>query len=161
MAHNNLGNVYAEKGKHAAAIAEFQRGLRIAPASSFLYNGLANSFSAAGKGKQALRAFQSALAVPPDAHYATYNLGNCLRGLERPPEAEFHIRKALRAAPREARYAVGLGQLLHEQKHWRGPRLDEAVGSYRYAIQLLERAGSPRSPPVERDLAAALRDAKR
>jgi tetratricopeptide (TPR) repeat protein len=158
MVHNNLGNVLADSGDHKGAIAEYRRGLRLAPAFPYLYNGLANALSSAGRGADAVTAIQQALRVQPSAHYARFNLGNYLRDMKRISEAKVAYQLALRAQPAEPRYVTGMGQLLHQEG---SARLPEAISRYRDAAHLLSSAGAARSAPLERDLAAALRDSRR
>lgn len=153
MAHNNMANTLSELGDGEAAHAAYIRGLRIAPASTFLLNGLANQQSAEGRDEEAVVTIRRALHALPTAHYAAFNLGNFYRRLKRRAEAEDTYRRALAAEPTDTRYLQGVGTILHE----RG-KVREAVAMYRGAVVARQRAGAARSSELERDLSAALRE---
>lgn len=156
MAMNNLGNVLSDVGDNDGAIEIFQRGLRLAPFFTYLHNGLANVLSSQSRDGEAASILRRALRVQPTAHYATYNLANALRRLKREDEAEAAFVSALSAQPLEWRYLQGLGQLRHSTSH-----LQEAAHLYAASQRQLVARGLPRSAPLERDHANALREAKR
>jgi tetratricopeptide (TPR) repeat protein len=86
MALNNLGNALTDVGDADGAMAAFRRGLKLAPAFTYLHNGLANVLSSQARDSEASATLQRALRLRPDAHYAHYNLANALRRLKRSDE---------------------------------------------------------------------------
>ena len=156
MTMNNLGNAMADAGDHDGAMATFRRGLKLAPTFTYLHNGLANVLSTHSRDTEAVVTLRRALRSEPSAHYCRYNLGHALRRLKREDEAERAFVRALEAVPSDWRYIQGLGQLRHETH-----RLSEATFLYGAAQRQLASGGLPRSAPLERDTASALREAKR
>ena len=156
MAYNNLGNTLVDIGETESAMREYRRGLRLAPTFTYLHNGLANALSSQSRDAEAAATLKSAVLVQPSAHYAHYNLGNALRKMKQHAEAEAAYMHALEAAPSDGRYTQGFGQLCHETG-----RLHEATSMYATAQRQLAAQGLPRSAPLERDHASALREAKR
>lgn len=156
MVFNNLGNVLGDSGDYSGAMKEFRKGLRLSPTFTYLHNGLANVLASQSRDNEAVATLRRALHVAPTAHYAHYNLANALRRLKRTDESERHFVAALDAVPDDWRYLQGLGQLRHETR-----RLAEAIDFYRRSQQRLSASRQPRNPPLERDTASALREAKR
>jgi arylsulfatase A-like enzyme/Tfp pilus assembly protein PilF len=64
-AHQMLGNLASEAGRHEAALGHFQRALALEPEHRAALFGLAASYRALGKSKEALVGFRRLLALNP------------------------------------------------------------------------------------------------
>lgn len=79
--HNNLGNVYAEMGKSAEALAEFQKAAELNPAGAarYYFNLGAVSYNM-GKMDDAANAFKKATEIDPKYADAFFWLGQAFMG---------------------------------------------------------------------------------
>ena len=78
FAHYNLGQAYAEAGRHADAIIEFEVAARLLPAAPAVPFNLGNSLVALARPTEAQTAFTTALSINPRYAKAHFNLGNLL-----------------------------------------------------------------------------------
>ncbi len=73
---NNLGNLERAAGRSAAALADFDRALALAPGHVGAHNGRALALQDLGRVDEAERELEAALALAPDAATTRSNLGN-------------------------------------------------------------------------------------
>jgi tetratricopeptide (TPR) repeat protein len=99
LAHNNLGLALAGRGQLDAAIAEYQRALKINPDFELAHNNLANALASRGQVDAAIAHYQRALEIKPDFADVHNNLGNALAGRGRFDEAIAHYQRALDIHP--------------------------------------------------------------
>jgi tetratricopeptide (TPR) repeat protein len=128
-AHNNLGNVLNERGRHRDAEASYRRALALWPDFAEAHNNLGNALKQLGRMDEALASFRRALDINPDLADAHNNLGNAYRALERLEEAEACYHRALALRPGFAEGHNNLGcALLGLGRH------EEAIDHYRLAL---------------------------
>ena len=77
-AHNNLGNILANRGDFENAVWHYQEVLRINPEDVDAHNNLANVLAAQGKLDEAVRLYTEAIRINPGYANAHYNFGNLL-----------------------------------------------------------------------------------
>ena len=110
-----LGELQAESGRPADAIAAFQAAVKADPDLAEAYNSLGGLLAEAGKMSDAEAAFRGALEVQPDLAGAQGNLGLLLASKGELAEAAWHFESALRAQPGNAavrsNYAIALARL--------------------------------------------------
>jgi len=131
MAHNNLGETLANKGRIGEAISQFQEALRLKPDDAHAHNNLGNAFLNTGRIDEAISQYQEAIRLKPDYAEARYNLGIGLLQTGRVDEAVVQFQKAIAIEPDFAKAHYDLGNVLFQKG-----RLDEAVSQYQEAIRL-------------------------
>lgn len=129
--HNNLALALVEEGRHADAIAHYEKALRLKQATDKTYTNLGLALVRAGRSEDALKLYRAALAQFPNSYSIHANLGTLIAERGGLDEAAEHYRAAIRARPRRAEPHNNLGNLLLELG-----RLDEAIASYRRAIEI-------------------------
>jgi Flp pilus assembly protein TadD len=140
--HVNLGALYAEQGKPAAAEAEYQAAIQMLPSFGAAYVNLADLFRMQGRdieGEKVLRQGAAASPRDPGVHHA---LGLALVRLKRLSEATAELKLAAELAPDSPRYAFAYGMAL------------DAAGDRKRAIEVLKAASAVHSG--SRDLLEAL-----
>ena len=109
MAWFNLGDTLVKQGRHAEAIACFERGVHLRPDDAPGYNDLGCELVVVGRPEAALPVFARALALRPGYAEVHNNLGNALRSLGRIGEAVAEYERALQAKPDYAEAHNNLG----------------------------------------------------
>jgi protein O-mannosyl-transferase len=130
FARYNLGRTYAELGRHAEALPEYESALRLmANAPGVNYN-LANSLAALGRKDEAVARYEAALRTEPRYGRAHFNLGNVLVELGRHREALPHFAAAVELEPTLIEARVNLGGVLLELR-----RLSEAREQFEHVLR--------------------------
>jgi tetratricopeptide (TPR) repeat protein len=118
FARYNLAQAYADAGRHAEAIPEFEAALDLLTSTAPVHNNLGNSLVALGRLTEAKAHFEAALQRDPRYAKAHFNLGNLLLAAGDEPGAVGHFRSAVAldsAAPEARTNLAGalleLGQL--------------------------------------------------
>jgi Flp pilus assembly protein TadD len=130
-AHNGLGKVYSDLGRHEEAIAAYQQATALDPKSSSPYNGLGMVYSALGRHKEAIAACQQAIALDPKGTIPLLNLGKVYSALGRHEEAIAAYQKAIALKPQDADLHRLLGQVYHQLGKY-----EEAIAAYQQAKTL-------------------------
>jgi protein O-mannosyl-transferase len=112
FARYNLGKVYAEAGRHAEALPEYEAALRLMAAPPGVHYNLANSLAALGRKQEAVAHYEAAIRAEPRYARSHFNLGNVLVELGRKPDALEHFTAAIAAEPELVEARVNLGGLL-------------------------------------------------
>jgi tetratricopeptide (TPR) repeat protein len=131
VAHNNLGNALADRGKVEEAISHYAEALRIKPDHAEAYNNWGTVLVEQGRLEEAMDRFLMALRVKPDYAAAHCNLGLALERKGRREEAIAQYREALRLDPTYAQAHNNLALALAE----RGQEA-EAIAHYTEALRL-------------------------
>jgi tetratricopeptide (TPR) repeat protein len=114
FARYNLAKAYAEAGRHAEAVPEYEDALRLmANAPGVQYN-LANSLVALGRREEAVARYEAAVRAEPGYVRAHFNLGNVLVALGRKEDAAKHFAAAVALQPGFVEARVNLGGVLLE-----------------------------------------------
>ncbi|HTM53213.1 MAG TPA: tetratricopeptide repeat protein [Pirellulales bacterium] len=124
-------NLYAARGDHARALAEYQRVLEIMPDSADAHNSAGNALLELDRAQEAVAAFENARRIQPESAVIEYNLANAFRRLEQAQQAEQHYHRAIELDPRLAPAHNNLGTLLQARDE-----VDSAETAYRRAIML-------------------------
>ena len=82
-----LGIVYSEQKNTTAALAAFEKALKLDPKSTRARNDMGNLYATAGKIDLAEKQFREVLRLNPADHDGNYNLGLVLLAREKPLEA--------------------------------------------------------------------------
>jgi hypothetical protein len=98
-AHNNLGNILLEQGKHSEAARHLEAALRVRPDSPKAHNNLANVYKDLDRTSEALRHYRLALRAAPDAFQVHFNLAGALARVGRIDEAADHYARAAELEP--------------------------------------------------------------
>jgi tetratricopeptide (TPR) repeat protein len=131
MAETNLGILYSGDGKPDAAIAEYEKALRIKSDLPETRMDLGNALRATGRNADALAQYDMALGIRPGYAPAHYNRGVVLAELRRLGEAIGEYREAIRLNPDYAEAHDNLGNALRDSG-----RLAEALPEYQRALRL-------------------------
>jgi protein O-mannosyl-transferase len=114
LAHNNLGELLAQRGSVAEAASHFQAALDIQPDFVEAHYNLGNVLVQQGQWDGAIAEFQKTLAGQPDFAEAHNNLGNILFEKGQLEMAMNHFRTALQIQPDFAEAHYNLGKALLE-----------------------------------------------
>lgn len=150
-AHNDLGMLLKDSGRHAEAKATFDKALEINPQLVPAHVNLGNLLQRMGQTGKAEAAYRNAIAIQPSHASALYNLGLLLAEQGREPEAEALLRQSLVQDPDQADVYVSLGKLLAEAH-----RDAEAEAAFAAATRL-----KPKFADAHFNLAVLLCDARR
>lgn len=131
IAHNNLGSILRQQGKHHEAMVHFSEALRIRPDAVEALNNLGISLDTQGRQEEAVVYFTEALRLKPNYVAAHNNLGVALTALGKLEEAIAHLSEALRLNPQYAEAHNNLGIALTSQG-----KPEEAVVHFSEAIRL-------------------------
>ncbi|MDO8539025.1 MAG: tetratricopeptide repeat protein [Opitutaceae bacterium] len=146
MAHNNLGNLLREDGRHEEAVAHLEAALRVRPDLVKVHNNLANCLRDLKRPREALTHYQRALEF--DANYveALNNAGRLLREMGQKEAALEYLLRAVRLDPDYPDARNNLGMVLRDIG-----RMPEAVVQFERAIK-----ADPSSAPAHLNLALCL-----
>lgn len=146
IAHNNLGNLYAMRGRPAEAAAQYEWALRSDPRYARGHNGLATLAMHAGRLDEALAHLREAVALDPALDEARRNLGLVLHARGELIDAAGAFREALRLDPESAPTRIAYAWLV-------ATAADPAVRDGTLAAALLGDRLSTRGPADARTLA--------
>jgi tetratricopeptide (TPR) repeat protein len=131
MAQNNLGTLFADKGRFNEAIENYRKAIQINPNSAVPLYSLGLALAAQGRLDEAIENYRKAIQINPNYSDALNNLGNALTDQGRLDEAIENYRKAIQLNPNDCKVLNNLGgALLHQG------RFDEAIESFRKAIRI-------------------------
>jgi tetratricopeptide (TPR) repeat protein len=111
-AQYNLGFALQEIGADAAAVAQYERALRIAAWTEEAALGLGIAYEKKGQADDAIMWYRRALQIAPAFHDAHTNLCQVLLSNERFAAASAACRNGLRYRPTDANLLKGLGASL-------------------------------------------------
>jgi predicted CXXCH cytochrome family protein len=114
-AHVNLGGLAALQGDAAAARAEYETAIRLAPWFVPAWVNLADLERAAGREEAAEAALREALAAAPEVAEPHFALGLLLIRTGRRDEALAELTRAAALAPDNARFVQGLALALEDR----------------------------------------------
>ncbi len=98
-AHNNMGDVYANRKDWVNAAKEFQAAIVLQPGDADPRHNLGITLTMMGKYEAAVEAYSGALQISPTLYKTHQNLGFVFHKLQNYPEAEYHLVKALEFGP--------------------------------------------------------------
>jgi Tfp pilus assembly protein PilF len=131
MAHDNLGNIFAQQGLVDEAIRQYRETLQIKPDSVEAHNNLGNALLKKARVDEAITHFQNALQINPDYVNAHVNLGIALLQKGKVDEAIIQYQKALQINPGHGMAHNNLGNILLQQG-----KAGEAIAHFQKALQL-------------------------
>ena len=144
----HAGLELAQNGRHAEAIALFERALTAQPNDARVLFALANTAQAVGHRDAAENFFRRVLAQEPDRLEALVNLANLLRRASRTSDVIALLKPALERKPEEPTLWLTLGSAINEAGDSK-----TAETFYREALRL-----RPNYPPALGNLADLLAD---
>ena len=130
VAYNNLGNLYASKGRLDLAIQQYRTALRLKPDFAEAQNNLGLAYASQGRIDTAIAQYRAAIRLKPDYAGAYNNLGNIYSSQGRLDLAMQQYRTALRLKPDFAEAHYNLGFAYDSQG-----RIEPAIAQYRAAIK--------------------------
>jgi tetratricopeptide (TPR) repeat protein len=142
----NVASDLTQKGRHRAAILEWQKALRLNDADDRAHNSYAVSLASVGRVAEALPHFERAIALNPEYADAYSSFGSALMNAGRLPEAEARLRRAVELDPEDAGSQTNLGVALAQ-----AGRIEEALPHFARAVEL-----DPEWAPARANLAGAL-----
>jgi len=131
FARYNLGKVYADAGRHAEAVVEFEHSLRLMPGVAHTHFNLANSLVALGRSAEGRTQLEAALRLDPRYAKAHFNLGVLLVAGGDREAAVSHFRTAVEVLPGYLEARSNLGSVLLELG-----RLAEAETEFTRVVRL-------------------------
>jgi tetratricopeptide (TPR) repeat protein len=120
-AHYNLGVALLEKGEPREASSSFETAIRLQPDFAEAYNSFGLAEQELGQTEEAIAAYRKAVELRPDFVEAQNNLEAALREVD---------------AERQSALASAQASLESGLAHYGRGELDEAIASYRRAIEL-------------------------
>jgi tetratricopeptide (TPR) repeat protein len=129
--HRALGESYAEQGKTAEAITEYQTALSMQPQNSDLFEALGDAYQKLSKFVEAKQAYEQELRLSPHNTVALYNLGKIAVENEQDPKAgvpflQEVVKVYQHSAPANFYLGLGLVKLGQDQ---------EAISSFEKVLQ--------------------------
>jgi tetratricopeptide (TPR) repeat protein len=131
LAHNNLGNIFANRGQVDESMAQFQKTLELNPNYDLAHNNLGNALLQKGEVDEAIGQYQKALEINPNFAEAHNNLGWALVEKGRVDEAIEQYQKALEINPNLAQVHNNLGNALFQKG-----RVDDAIAQFQKAVEI-------------------------
>ena len=132
LAHNNLGNFLADRGRLAEAVAHYRQALEIEPGYVDAHFNLGTALCSQGRYDEAVAQYRQALRIQPDFMLAHNSLGEVLARQGRLDEALAQYQKALEIQPDFVLALNNLGEVLARQG-----RPDEAISQYHKVLEIL------------------------
>jgi predicted TPR repeat methyltransferase len=108
-AHNNLGNLLADRGDFASSAAAYQRALTINPHYADGHNNLGTVLRETGDLDGAVACYRRALEINPDHAGVHFNLGTALLDQDKREDANAAYRRAAGLGHEAARYILDSG----------------------------------------------------
>jgi protein O-mannosyl-transferase len=128
--HNNLGQVYWQKGDIKSAEREWTEALRLAPNTVVVLDNLAVLNLTQQHYEEALGYSLRALALNPYDPEAHFTLGAAYLAIGNVQQAELQLRAAVALAPLDAEARAGLGEIYLKEL-----RLPEAEEQFRRSLE--------------------------
>jgi tetratricopeptide (TPR) repeat protein len=129
MAHNNLGLLFAARGRNEEAIVHYLKALELNPTCGETHNNFGMLLLGLGREEEAIASYRKAIEVKPACVEAHYNLGGILMQHEQFDEAIASFRKALDLKPDFGAAHYSLANVLASRGH-----VEEAMAQYRIAL---------------------------
>lgn len=98
-AHNNMGDVYANRGDYKNAALEFQRAIELQPGDADPRHNLGIALTILKRYPEAVAAYEGALSIDSTLYKSHQNLGLVYYSLKNYEKAEEHLAKALQFGP--------------------------------------------------------------
>jgi tetratricopeptide (TPR) repeat protein len=130
-AHNGLGLLHADEGRHDEAVRSFARAVELDPTNASYLANLGNAYRAGGQLDRAVDSYQKALARDPRLSDAANGMGVVLVQQKRPGEAVKYFEQAIAQDVGFSEAHLNLGIALQES----GDR-ERALAQYRIVEQL-------------------------
>ncbi len=127
----SLGKELADKGRHAAATAVFQKAIALGATTADVHDQLGLSLLAMGKYEAAETALKEAVRLDPMNPKMQFDLALLFLNAGRPKESEQHLRKIIELWPQSHSAYQLLALALHNQG-----RYDEALAMAYRAVKL-------------------------
>jgi len=127
---SSLGDMYAERGETAQAIACYRKAIEARPNDFVARCNLGNTLAGLGKPDEAAALYRHALEANPDFPPAHNGLGVVLLARGQTDEALRHFRRALELSPDLTATRVNVGNALFAQGDY-----EAALEAYRAAIE--------------------------
>ena len=115
LVHNNLGEVYLQRGDFSAAHAELSAALRLKPDYHFAHNNLGVLLIREGRPVEAIRWLETAIRLDPNYTEAYGNLGAAYKATGNFPAARRVYEAGLRVTPGSAYLTGGLARLTADE----------------------------------------------
>jgi tetratricopeptide (TPR) repeat protein len=129
-AHENLGVVLDEQGRHDEAVKEWLEAVRLNPNLAEAHHRLGNAFATRGRFNEAIQHYTRALELEPGRLVARNNLGFALMQAGRQADAAREFKKILQTDPASPSAHYNLGLLLFQEK-----RIPSALEQFRIAAR--------------------------
>jgi tetratricopeptide (TPR) repeat protein len=129
--HLTSGDALLQAGRLEEAIAQYEKGLEIAPDDGPLRRHLGSAFAQHGEMEKAILNYRKALEIEPDLAVVRYNLGNALAQKGELEEAIAEYQKALKINPDYAEARYNLGNALFGKGD-----LEQAIAQYQGALEI-------------------------
>ncbi len=126
LVHNNLGEVYLERGDSSMARGEFQAALQVNPDYPFAYNNLGVLLIREGRPTEGRRWLETAIRLDPNYAEAYGNLGTAYEAMGDLAAARQAYERGLRLAPDSAFLEKGVARVNPESASPRIPRVEES-----------------------------------
>jgi tetratricopeptide (TPR) repeat protein len=146
VAHNNLANALADKGRFNDAAKHISAALRIKPNDAGAYNNLGNILMNQGNYEEAIPYFYKAFQINPRYADAHYNLAIALKAQGKINDGINQYRVALRLDPDNVKVLNNLANTLIEKG-----RVREALRHYQVALNI-----DPNDPEILNNYGVAL-----
>jgi len=130
VAHNNLGELFAQQGRLDEAAMHFTKALEINPSFAHALHNMGMIFVQRGNLDEAISEFQKAIELEPTFADAYNKLGAALANRGRLDEAIASFSKAIEINPAYGSAHANLGSVYEQQG-----RPPEAIAEYALAIQ--------------------------
>jgi tetratricopeptide (TPR) repeat protein len=133
MAQNNLGTLFADKGRFDEAIENYRKAIQINPDHREALNNLGNALAAQGRLDEAIENYYKAIQINPNYFDALNDLGNALAAQGRFDEAIKNYYKAIQINPNSSGALNDLAWMLAASP-------DDELRNGAEAVRLAERA---------------------
>ena len=130
IAHNNLGLIYQNKGKHLEAVDRFRAAIKLKQDHAYAFNNLAMSLDKLGQFDNAKVHFHNALKLKPFDLQILNNCGNFFARNQQFDQALIIYQKALEIYPHSPKTLINLGNLYAQNQ-----REEEAIASYKKVLE--------------------------
>ena len=129
LAHYNLGNALAKRGKLDNAISEYKRALILKPHYPEAHNNLGSVYTIKGKLDEAIAEIEQALAINPNYAMAHNNRGNVYLKKGELDKAISEYKQAIAIKPDHAKAYGNMGLVYYNKGMF-----DEAIFEYKKAL---------------------------
>jgi tetratricopeptide (TPR) repeat protein len=131
LAHNNLGNIFLDRGEAQAAVPHYERALQLNPDYAEAEYNFGLACAQLGRLPEAIAHYTASLRLEPANVDARNNLGNALLRLDRPAEAIVQYGEAVQLDSADVLAHCNWGVAL-----MRLGRVDEAIAHYQEALRI-------------------------